>query len=246
MNNCGKKISTSSDYLTEVVKGNIAGADLRVISAGIPSLGALTEETIWDQGGLYTYLTADTTLYASSTSASDTAVTLACFGVNDEYEQIVRTVTLNGQNQVELSGQMFRVLEIVVTGSTAPLGDIYIAESDTLTGGVPDTESKIKSKVILGNNKSKNGFYTVPKDKYAIVVDILYSAPKNRDVCFSTFSKNFGGLMILNFSADIYQNTEQIAIQAKYDEKTDFEVRGLATNEGTLASFLVRILLIDK
>ena len=236
----------NTDYFVESALGNISDTASVVITGNNPNMTANTEELIWDQGGLYTYLTSETTLYASSTNAADTAITVACPGLDGNYDQVTRTVTLNGQTQVALSGDLLRVFDSAVFGSAEPLGDIYIAESDTLTDGVPDTASKIKGKIIQGNNVSKNAFYTVPAGFSAVVLDILLNAPKNDDILFEAYSRSEGGVWRLNFPADIYQNTIQPQIIFKYGEKTDFETRGTASNTGTTGTFLARILLIEN
>lgn len=239
-------ISITNEYLTQVALGNISGSRLVVISGNNPDMALDTQETIWDPGGTLTYLTSDTTLFGSSTSTSDTAVNLSVFGLDDNYNRITRTVTLNGQNQVALSGDMFRVIEVINTGSVAAQGDIYIAESDTLTGGVPDTASKIKSKIILGNNRTKNGFFTVEAGSSAVVLDFSPNAPKNTDICYRVFSREENGVFLINFISDIYQNTASVPITAFYNEKTDIEAKGTASNEGSSASFIVRILVVEN
>ncbi len=71
-----KLISTSNDFFVDVALGKIPGYSL-VNLAGINlNINATTVETFWDQGGDYKYLSADTQLYLSSSSASDTGFAL--------------------------------------------------------------------------------------------------------------------------------------------------------------------------
>ena len=64
----------NKDYYLEVSKGNIPGTVAGFISGNNPDVSTTVSETIWSQGGSYVYLTADTQLYISSSSASDTAL----------------------------------------------------------------------------------------------------------------------------------------------------------------------------
>ena len=139
----------NNDYYLEVSRGNVPGVTAGFIVGVIPSLGELNTETVWDVGGTYDYLTTDTQLYISSSSASDTSVSVLVTGLDDTFTEITRTVTVGGQSQVALSGLMFRVHSAFVTGPASPGGDLYISESTTLSGGVPTTNAPIQAKIPL-------------------------------------------------------------------------------------------------
>lgn len=117
-----------------------------------------------------TYLTANTTLYVSSTSVADTTQSIQVTGVDSNYNDVVAIAALNGQSQVALSNDIYRVFDSRVIGTTDPAGDIYIAESDTLTGGVPDTSSKIKCAIEQGYNIGATGTLTISKGIKAIAI----------------------------------------------------------------------------
>ena len=236
------------NFLIEVLLGNISGyAFAPQVFGNNPDLAADTEETVWDQGGIYTYLTANTTLYASSTDSGDTTVTLNVVGLDANYAEVTRTVTLNGQNQVALSGQMFRVFSAEVSGSTEADGDIYIAETDTLTGGVPDTASKIKTKIVQGRERSQNVMYTVPAGKSALLINSNYLSPKNEDICFFNKIKLLNGVWQVTGEFDLYQNVLVADTPGiLFPEKTDIEVTAKASNAGSSASVRLTYLLVDN
>ncbi|WP_309498272.1 hypothetical protein, partial [Sulfurovum sp.] len=100
---------TAGDYWVEAAAGNIPGSEVGSITGRNLKVGDSVFETLWDQGGNYTRLTADTQLYISSSSASDTAVEVTILGVTDDFQRVVRTVTTNGQNQVPISGLLFAI-----------------------------------------------------------------------------------------------------------------------------------------
>lgn len=236
-----------ADYLIEVASGNVAGQTPVTVIGNNPNMQADTQEHIWDQGGLLTYLTSDTQLYASSTNASDTTVTLSVPGLDDTYAEVTRTVTLNGQNQVALSGDMFRVFDATVTGNTEPLGDIYISETDSLTGGVPDTASKIKQKIRQGKNSAQCAFYTVPAGKSLYFTGITYVAPKGVDIDFISRFRLFGGLFFSNAEFNLYQSIHRADIKGQtIPEKTDLDFIGIASNAGSSATISLTFILIDN
>lgn len=141
-----------------------------------------TPQTVWNQGGDYVYLNSDTLLYLSSTSASDTDVDIQILGMNDQLELMSATQTLNGQNQV-LVDSFYRVFDIRgVRGSL--VGEVFLAESDTLSGGEPNDSDKIHAKISLGStagetgeyasdHSSHNGFYTVPAGYELHLISVL-------------------------------------------------------------------------
>jgi hypothetical protein len=125
-----------------------------------------TQETIWDQGGLYSYLSSAATLKVSSSNANDSssgtgARTILVEGLDSGYQEISEIVSLNGQTAVLTSKQYLRVFTLTVltagSGGTAA-GDIYIGDG-ALTLGVPAT---VYGKISVGENKSLMAIWTVP------------------------------------------------------------------------------------
>lgn len=249
----------NNDYYLEVSRGNVPGVTPGFIVGIIPSLGSTNTETVWDVGGNYVYLTADTTLYASSSSASDTAVTVLVTGLDDNFIEISRVVTVAGQSQTALSGDMFRVHAALVIGSTTPVGDIYIAETDTLTSGVPDTISKVKAKIPLSgiagdpaefasDNFSHSGFYTVPAGKTFHFIYLTASTAKNQDVVIGGRVRVDGGVWFNRSPTPIYQSAAVQEFQTRLPlaEKTDLEFRAIAGSSGSSLQFQLQFVLVDN
>ena len=248
----------TTDFLLEVSKGNVPKHSMVTIIGSISDLGTTETETVWDGGGTYTYLTADTQLYISSSDALDTAVTVVVTGKNDAYESVARTVTTNGQTQVALSGLMFRVEVATVISATSPVGTLYIAETGSLTGGVPDTASTIKAIIPLSSidtgspfasdNISHNGLATIPAghDWYALSVQAYVE--KNIDVTFSGRFRPFGGSWINRSPSPLYQSTayQPFNQRLKLPEKTDFEARAIAGNTGSTLQFQFQFLQVER
>jgi len=183
--------SRSTFYPTDLRKSDIPNRTQVSWGGRIENLGT-DEKTVWNVGTLYTYLTSDTTLYISSSNAADTNVSVVVAGLTSDGIEITRTVTTNGRSQVALSGQMYRVFAAQVIGSIEPLGDLYIAESDTLTDGVPDTDSKIKAKIVIGYNISSQTLYTVPVNKILILNRQRITVSSGKTATISIMTKFLG------------------------------------------------------
>ena len=134
--------------------------------SGTHRFGATTitdgiQQPVWDHGGQYTHISAAATLYLTSSDDSDTTeVTVSGTDANGASQVAVADAT--GQTPVALPGTWLSATRAYVSGSVAPAGDIYFAESDTYTAGVPDTQSKVKAKIVAGNNQTLMAIYVVP------------------------------------------------------------------------------------
>lgn len=232
------------DYLIEVASGNVAGDEDERFTGRSLSIGTGAFETLWDQGGDLTYLTSNTQLYISSSSASDTTVAVRIEAMTDDYERITYTVTCNGQTQVALPGLAFRVIQcLVLAGAATPVGDLYIAETDTLTGGVPDNAAKIKSKIALSafdagqfasENITHNGFYTVPANLRLHSLIYLGTAAKGDDIRADLRVRAEGGAWLSIFNNWAYQSIVPIELinRGSIGAKSDIEIRVLSGNAG--------------
>ena len=249
----------TTDYYLEAAKGNVAGITPGFLVGINRDVGNTVTETIWDVGGSYVYLTADTQLYASSSSASDVAVSVIVTGLDDNFIEVTRTVTLNGQTQVALSGLMYRVFNAFVTGSTSPVGDVYISESTALTAGVPTDETKNKAKIPLSNivgdaaefasdNFSHNGIYTVPADKTLHLIYFTGSIGKNQDATISGRVRTNGGVWFNRSPTPLYQTAtvQEFKTRLSIVEKSDLEFRVIAGNINTNIQFQVQFVLVDN
>jgi len=258
--------SMNKDYFLEVSKGSVPGTTAGFVSGRNTNIGATNSETIWFQGGNYEYLSADTQLYASSTSASDTDVDLLVVGLDDNYTEVVRTVNLNGQSQVAISDLMFRVHSFFTASTSAntPVGDVYLAESDTLTAGVPDTSTKIKAVVSLTRNSagtpidtgtvyasdnfSHLGIFTVPAGKTLFGLYLVDYLGKNDDATITGVVRPFGGHWLSRSPTELYQSpsTQLFSTRTALPEKTDLEFRVIAGSAGASINIQFQFILVDN
>ena len=249
----------TDDYFNNVALGLISGRAFAIVLGRNQNMQiSVGTQTLWDGGGNYEYLSADTALFISSSSASDTAVNVTITGLDDTYTEIVRTVVVGGQTQVAITGDMFRVLVALVTGSVTPIGTLYVAEADTLTAGVPDTATKIKAIIPLGitadagtiyasDNISHNSLFTVPANKTCLIHRIAGETGKDENAVMSGRVRFFGGPFLNRNELFVYQSRfdEVFVPPLVLPAKTDLEFRGIPGANGSTASISAKLELVD-
>ncbi len=257
--------SAQGNFLLEIARGEIAGHTLGINFGVNMQVGTTGTETLWDQGGNYKFLSADTPLYVSSTDPLDTAVTVTLVVLDDTYTEQTLTATTNGQNQVAFNGSAFRIVSGVVTSAVSPVGDLYIAEADTLTGGVPDTPDRIQGKVpramltdgtfidagtpYASDNVIHNGVITVPAGKTLHLINIQVNTGKNQDVTFSGRVRRDGTEVFTNRNPiPLYQRTVDLIfnIPLPFPERTDIEFRGIAGSPDSFGAIQTHYILVDN
>lgn len=153
------------------------------------SIGAAAQEDMWELGFKETAVASNATVFISSSNAGDTGDILLNY-LDDDYKLQTATATLNGQNQVQIVTDFFRSdsMASILPASNTLLGDVYLAESDALTAGVPDTQSKIHSFIKFYDaprnrsvNFSRDGRLTVPANHVYLPLNIDFSVGRNVD-----------------------------------------------------------------
>jgi hypothetical protein len=150
-------------------------------------LDTAAAETVWETGGDETYVTTNAIDTVSSSSASDTAVTMyveghtvSGTGADAQYTFTTQTVALNGQSKVTLGTPLARVSRAYATSGTL-VGDFYVFEDDTVTAGVPDTASKIHLGVYAATSGEPQSFKaatTFSNTDYFLVTSLILSVGK--------------------------------------------------------------------
>jgi hypothetical protein len=103
------RVGTSEPFELQVSRGQISYHKTN-FKFGFNSDIDNSLETIWAEGGLYTYLSSASTLYISSSSTDDDvagtgARTATVFGLDANYDEVSVTVDLDGQNGVQLGSR---------------------------------------------------------------------------------------------------------------------------------------------
>lgn len=166
------------DFILDVAMGKVPGYDQSFIIGNRVGQNIVDGvETIWDHDGSIQFLSAETELFVSSSSASDVASAVVVRGYDSDYQTKFSTTVVVGQSQVSVG--TFLVIQNVIVAGLSAVGDIYIAESDTLTAGVPNTATKVQSKVPATDNITHNCWLVVPAGMSAITMAIRGTTDSN-------------------------------------------------------------------
>ena len=195
---------------------------------------ATDPEDVWPGGGLYPFLSSAATLYISSSSGSDTEpITLE--GLDDLWDAQTKTTTLIGQSQTPIAGTWIRANRAYSVDGTPLVGTVYIAESDTLTGGVPDTPSKIKAIIPIGHEQTEQVVFSSPRNTRAYLTDwfatVLITGNKSAKMLmmqrpFGSVFRAVQGIGLNNGGTSVWQwSWPTSANPDGYPGKTDFLIR---------------------
>jgi hypothetical protein len=138
-------------------------------------LNALTRETIWDLGGMETYVDSNLIDSISSSSALDNEeILLECHtvtgtGVDQQFTFLVQVVSLNGQNRVALPFPVARVSRVFNNNGTELAGAVYVYQNTAIVGGVPSDLTKVHAAIALGFQQNFKAATTFSNEDYYIL-----------------------------------------------------------------------------
>lgn len=201
-------------------------------------------ETVWAQGGLYSYLSSASTLYISSSSTADDAAgtgarTATVSGLDANYNEVSVTVELDGQNGVQLgdASNWIRVFRIIVNtagsgGQNA--GVLYVGTEASPTLGVPTNKY---ATVAIGDNQTLMALWTVPAGytAYLLQTDITLATTQNNKYCtVNLVAREYGGVFAIKdkFVKAESSTHQEYTIPLKFEEKTDLEFRAIGDSAG--------------
>ena len=136
-----------------------------------------TWEEIWEIGAAYNFLSTAATLYIGSSSASDTAVSVTVEGLDANWDTQIIDIALDASDpqadQVAVitaggSETWIRVNRAFVSGATASVGDIYIADEVPGTwgvGGLPGTIGNTVAYISIADQQTHQSIYSSARNK---------------------------------------------------------------------------------
>ena len=214
------------------------------------------KETIWDGGGIYTYIATAETVTITSTSGSDSAAgtgarTVEVQGLNSSYEVVTETLTVGGAGSTVEFLRVFRARVITAGSSGVNEGTISVTSDDTSTVlaeiGVDGTGSN-----AAGRGQTFMALYTIPAGKTGYLTQwTVGSGKQNTDAVAFILSRDatvtdaaFNSKDIITVSATTYSKNYTIPLQ--FTEKTDIEVRAYSGTNNSLVSSTFNLILYDN
>ena len=135
----------------QVARGQIMGHEVLNVFGYSSSIGNTAFIAAWENNTAYVFPTVASTMIASSSSASDTAVTILIDGLDANYDSITESVALNGTTGVTTTKVFFRIHSVVTTAGTA-VGTIYVKNAGGTT----------YAQIAIGSGRTNMSVYTVP------------------------------------------------------------------------------------
>ena len=217
-------------------------------------------EVVWEHGNGLSYLAAATVLNVTSldntadVAAGTGARTILIEGLDENWEEISETVTLNGQTIVATTKSFIRVNRAYVTTSgtgEVNAGDIHIF-TGTETAGQPDDLTKVYGSIAADHGQTLQAFYTVPAGKTAFLLHGHMST--------DAAAKPVQGKMFIRTDADVETSgwrvqydfktpnlfMKNFQIPSAIPEKTDIKVEATADANNTYVSAGFDLLLVDN
>jgi hypothetical protein len=145
------QVGTYEPFELQVARGQITGHEVVNVfgySTGTPNTGFIAA---WENNTAYVFPTVASTMVVTSSSASDTAVTILIDGLDADYNTLIESVAVNGTNAVTTTGVFFRIHSVVTTAGNA-VGTLYVKNAGGTT----------YAQVAIGAGRTNMSVYTVP------------------------------------------------------------------------------------
>lgn len=209
--------------------------------------GAL--ETIWDAGGLYTYLTTAATVTVTSTDADDSASgtgarTVTVEGLDANYNLVSETLTVGGGAGTVEFYRVFRAYVASAGSSGSNEGTISISSGGTTLAQI----RAVGSPTLRGLGQTFMSLYTVPAGYTGYIFDWNVSTAKaDGDVFLLKRLSNDGAWRTQDsMHTNINSIERSYKFPLKIEEKADIEVRALSPTNNMKCASTFCILLIQN
>ena len=242
--------------MVDISKGDVLNVEYIHKFGRNPAIGG-APETIWMQGGIYTYLSAASTVFVSSNDDDDNpagngAQTVTIVGLDANYNSITATQPVNNLAGTTEFLRVFRAF-VASAGSTGTNeGDVRISTAAGGTGIVLADIGKIGTGTTYGLGQSQLALYTVPAhcDAYLTTWNVGVGA-YNDTVTASLYTRASGqGANAAFRTRDIMDvpgglHTRNYEIPFLIPSKTDIEIRAIAST-GTVVSSSFDLILVER
>ena len=216
-------------------------------------------ETIWETGGLYTFLTTAGPISAVSTDATDNqagtgAREIEILGLDENYETITELISTNatdGRNGGPVSTQNFLRLyraRVTKAGSTGTNDSVITMKSGGITVVTIGTHGTGANEEGFG--QSQTGVYTIPAGKTGYLTQWTmgcnrYNEGVNAFIYVRPINGN-GTTSILDNVFFIGNTIKDYKVPLPLEEKTDIEIRAYNSATGVPVNTTFNIVLVDN
>ena len=222
------KLRTSSKPYTYDIAEGLISSHGAIRRFGHNAAVAATDEMLWEYSTPYTYTAVAATMYISSSDNGD-GQSYQVQGLDANWEVQTQLVTAAGQTKTEIGTGLtwLRIFKVKNMGTTDNAGAVYVYENDTLTAGVPDTATKVRSMIGIGENESHTALFTVPAGQQVFVTTWYGSEVAAKVTYFTLWVRPFGGVFQYKRGWAVKEDSflHQFTVPLVFPAKTDIEMR---------------------
>lgn len=231
----GERVSTQRFGLDAArgIMGNVEAVNIFGFNRTIGT----SFETIWNNGGSYSFLADEQQLSVVSTDAADTMDVLIQ-GLDGDYNEVDETITLTGTNAVTTTNSFLRVNNaVILSGENA----------GNITGSYTSTDVFY---IEAGIGTTQACVYTVPAGHslYLFRIDLTsgtvtgnkYLTYRNR-----IDSENGRVLRVAEATWQTGQQSFDRQVPFKISEKTDFQFEAKSSSSDNEVSIFIEAILVD-
>ena len=221
-----------------------------------PNIGN-APETVWMHGGKYQYLDvgAASTLYAYSANSEDSASrdgarTITIQGLDNNFNEIEETVTVNGSVSTKSFLRVYRAFVATAGSLTTNKGDVLISTASGGGGTVLADIGTIGQGSTFGLGQTQLALYTIPAGKRGYITTWnVGCAPANNKatVILKSRELNGDGPFRTKDIVDIVggYHTQNYSIPLCFPAKTDIEILASGDTSSIISSSF-DIILVDE
>jgi len=171
------QVGTYEPFELQVARGQITGHEVLNVFGYSASITSAAFIPAWENTAAYVFPTVASTMDVTSSSASDTAVTILIDGLDANYNRILESVTLNGTSDVTTTKVFFRINSVITTAGNA-VGTVYVKNAGGTT----------YAQIAIGSGKTNMSIYTVPAGYTAYVTQFdAFSSTSVTSGVYATF-----------------------------------------------------------
>jgi hypothetical protein len=220
-----------------------------------PNVGG-APETIWMQGGIYSYLTSPSTVYVTSNDAADAAAgtgarSVTVQGLDVNYQEVEETLTVGGSVSTVEFLRVFRAFVVDPGSEGTNVGDVRITTGAGGSGTVLADIGTIGTGTTFGLGQSQLALYTIPAHctGYLITWNVGIGAYNSTATVslytrvFDTGYESFRTRDIMDVPGGFHTRNYNVPI--KIPARTDIEVRAIAST-GSIISASFDLVLVEK
>jgi hypothetical protein len=241
--------------MTDISKGKVLKTSYIHKFGRNPSIGG-APETVWMNGGIYTYLTSPSTVYVSSDNGNDAAGgtgarTVTVQGLDVNYNSVEETLTVGGSVSTVEFLRVFRAFVVEAGSVGTNIGNVLVSTGAGGGGTVLADIGTIGTGSTFGLGQTQLSLYTIPANctGYLTTWNVGIGA-YNSSATVSLYTREYTTGNLGFRTRDIMDvpggyHTRNYDIPIHIPAKTDIEVRAIAST-GTTVSASFDLITVRK